>query len=78
MKTENVNLAPFEKSQPQVLYEQAMNNWNMLAQLAIQKQAPFNVPQPTPQQFGFDPNAVNPAAQSGLSPLTPPTPNGAT
>ena len=78
MKTENVNLAPFEKSQPQVAYEQAVQNWNMLAQLAIQKQAPFNVPQPTPQQFGFDPNAVNPAAQSGLSPLTPPTPNGAT
>lgn len=66
-KTENVDFAAFEKSQAQIAYEQAMNNWNQLAQLAIQKQAPFNVPQPIPAQFGYDPNSVDPATQSGLS-----------
>ena len=66
-KTENVDFAAFEKSQAQIAYEQAMNNWSQLAQLAIQKQAPFNVPQPVPAQFGYDPNSVDPATQSGLS-----------
>jgi hypothetical protein len=66
-KTENVDFTPFQKSQAQIAYEQAVNNWSQLAQLAIQKQAPFNVPQPTPQQFGYDPNTVDPATQSGLS-----------
>lgn len=66
-KTENVDFTPFEKSQPQIAYEQAVMQWRQLAELAIQKQAPFNVPQPTPQQFGYDPNTVDPATQSGLS-----------
>lgn len=63
MKSENVDLAPFEKSPAQIAYEQAVNQWNMLAQLAIQKGTPFNVPQPVPQQFGYDPNGQNPTSQ---------------
>jgi hypothetical protein len=38
----------------------------MLAEMAIQKGSPFNAPQPLPEQFGYDPNAVDPATQSGL------------
>ena len=64
MKTENVNLAPFEKSPAQITYEQALANWSQLAQLAIQKEAPFTIPQPKPAEFGFDPNSVNPSAQA--------------
>jgi hypothetical protein len=60
MKTENVNLAPFEKSPQQVAYEQALATWNNLAQLSIQKGVPFNQPQPLPQQYGFDPQVVDP------------------
>ncbi len=63
MKTENVNFAPFEKSQPQIAYEQASNQWIQLAQLAIQKGTPFSTPQPLPEQFGYDPNMQNPTAQ---------------
>jgi hypothetical protein len=66
LKTQNVDFSPFEKSQPQIAYEQAANNWSQLAQLAIQKGAPFNVPQPTPEQFGYDPNQADPSNQSGL------------
>lgn len=62
LKTENVNLAPFEKSPQQVAYEQALATWNQLAQLSIQKGIPFNQPQPVPQQYGFDPATVDPRA----------------
>lgn len=64
MKTENVDLDDFEKSQPQIAYEQAMMNWSQLAQLAIQKQAPFNIPQPKPADYGYDPNMADP--ESGV------------
>jgi hypothetical protein len=67
LKTQNVDFKPFEKSQPQIAYEQAAANWSQLAQLAIQKGAPFNVPQPTPQQFGYDPNTADPSTQSGVA-----------
>jgi hypothetical protein len=62
-KTQNVDFGPFEKSPPQVAYEQAVNSWRMLAEMAIQKGAPFQVPQPLPQQFGYDPNAQSPGSQ---------------
>ena len=58
MKTRNVDLEDFEKSQPQVAYEQAMAQWSQLAQLAIQKGAQFSTPQPTPQQYGYDPSQM--------------------
>jgi hypothetical protein len=60
MRSENVDFSPFEKSPPQIAYEQASAQWSQMAQLAIQKGTPFNVPQPTPQQYGFDPNIINP------------------
>lgn len=70
MKSRGARLAAFEKSPEQVAYEQAVGEWQsavaMLAeQLAkvnppmspedIQKSIP---PQPTPEQFGFDPKTT--------------------
>jgi hypothetical protein len=63
MKTENVDLAPFEKSPQQLTYEQAYNNWVMLAQMALQKGTPFQTPAPLPEQFGYDPATQDPAAR---------------
>ena len=56
MKTENADLSPFEKSQPQIAYEQALAVWNNLAQIAIEKGTAFNQPQPVPANYGYDPN----------------------
>ena len=63
MKTENVDLAPFEKSPQQLTYDQAYNNWVMLAQMALQKGTPFQTPAPLPEQFGYDPATQDPAAR---------------
>lgn len=68
MQSENVDLAPFEKSPAQITYENAVNQWNMLAQLAIQKGTAFDTPQPTPQQFGYDPNMQDPEEQTEQPP----------
>ena len=70
MKTENADLTPFEKSPAQIAYEQALMNWSQLAQLAIQKGAPFNIPQPKPQEYGYDPNMMNPASQATQQPIS--------
>lgn len=74
MKTRNVDLTPFEKSPQQIAYEQAQGQWQQVVlQMAKQgldaKQYP---PQPTPEQYGY-----NPAAQSGnqIPPQTNPAPN---
>lgn len=77
MKLENVNLGAFEKSQPQLAYEQASAAWGQAAQMAIQKGVPFNVPQPVPQQFGFDPNTVDPAKQVPTASTSPQQPDPA-
>lgn len=68
MKTENVNLAPFEKSPQQLAYEQAVGQWSQLAQLAIQKGTPFSTPQPLPEQFGYDPKMQDPGQQTSTTP----------
>jgi hypothetical protein len=63
MKTENVALEQFQKSQAQIAYEQASAQWSQLAQIAIQKEQPFNVPQPKPADFGWNPESINPQSQ---------------
>ena len=69
MKTRNVNLTPFEKSQEQQAYEQALGAWQQMATLAIEKDKPFNIPQPTPQQFGYVPGqAAGQDMQQQVSP----------
>lgn len=73
MKTENVDLEPFQKTPNQVAYEQAYGQWSQLAQFAIQKGETFNIPAPLPEQFGYDPNA-----QNSQSAVTQPTNQSAT
>jgi hypothetical protein len=68
MKAENVDLEPFEKSEQQVAYEQAMGQWSQMAQLAIQKGAAFSVPQPVPAQYGYDPAKNDPEEAGENSP----------
>ena len=53
MKTQGALISDFEKSPEQVAYEQAANQWNQMAQLALSKGQPWNNPQPTPQQFNY-------------------------
>lgn len=77
MKTQGADIAPFEKSKEQVAYEQAVAQWQQAmagvsAALAknpeqaqqLMQQLP---PQPTPQQFGYNPS------QQGVAPAAPPT-----
>lgn len=63
MKIENVDFTPFEKSQPQLAYEQALGTWNQVAMAAAQKGLEISTPMPKPQDFGYDPNANDPAAR---------------
>ena len=57
MKTQGANIAEFEKSPEQVAYEQAMQQWQEVFMLAIDKGADLKSlpPQPLPQQFGYNP-----------------------
>lgn len=54
-KSQRADVAAFEKSQQQQAYEQALQAWQALAQLAIQNKQPFDQPQPVPQNYGYDP-----------------------
>ena len=80
MKTRNVDFTPFEKSPQQMAYEQALGSWQSMTQLALEKGAQFNQPQPQPAQYGYIPGApVNqqgtPAAASAPNPGSQPQPS---
>jgi hypothetical protein len=73
MKTRNVDFSPFEKSQQQVAFEQASNQWMEIATVAVQKgqdvkQLP---PQPKPADYGYVPGA--PADKQGTPAQSTPT-----
>ena len=53
MKTQGAAIADFEKSNEQVAYEQAMQQWTQMAQLSLSKGMEWKQPQPTPEQFGY-------------------------
>jgi hypothetical protein len=60
MKTRGADLEPFEKTTEQIAYEQAVGAWQQTCiEMAKQnkelkkEQLP---PQPTPDQFGYNPN----------------------
>jgi hypothetical protein len=55
VKAHRADIRAFEKSPAQMAYEQALGQWNQLAQLAIEKGTPFTTPQPIPQQYGYTP-----------------------
>jgi hypothetical protein len=59
MKTQNADIASFEKGAAQQAYEQAVAQWNNMITLAIEKGVDTSKlpPQPTPDKFGYDPNA---------------------
>lgn len=64
MKTQGAKIGAFEKSQAQIAYEQALNSWQGIAALAVEKgidpkQLP---PQPLPADFGYNPEENKPAA----------------
>jgi hypothetical protein len=52
MHLRGAEIDDFRKSQEQRNYEQALQQWSQLAQLAMEKQQPFNIPQPKPQDYG--------------------------
>lgn len=54
MKTQNAQLQDFEKSPEQVAFEQAMQQWQMVAMEAAKSGAQMP-PQPLPQQYGYNP-----------------------
>lgn len=62
MKLKGAKITPFEKSSQQKAYEQAVGAWSNTVQQMVkanpQIQASQLPPQPTPQQFGYDPNAT--------------------
>jgi hypothetical protein len=63
MKTQGARIAEFEKSPQQVAFEQAMQSWQQVAMEAAKSGAAIP-PQPTPQQFGYDPQTGAPAPAS--------------
>lgn len=75
MSTQGADLKQFKKDPNQVAYENAAQQWQQLAMMVAQKGGDISKipPQPTPQQFGWDPNAPKntdqvPAVQSIINP----------
>ena len=67
MKTQGADLTPFEKSPEQLAYEQAVASWQVVAMEAV-KTGQTPPPQPTPEQFGYDPR--NSGAAAAQAPAT--------
>lgn len=70
MKTQNVDLKPFEKSPEQIAYEQAVMAWQQLVLEGVkQGVSPDKLPpQPKPQDYGYTPNQVNPGVLQNANP----------
>lgn len=75
MKSENVDLEPFEKDEPQIAYEQALAAWQAVAMKAAEKGVEIKTPMPTPQQFGYNPEMQDPETQ-GEEEFSPPGTSG--
>ncbi len=79
MKTQGADLSPFEKSPEQIAYEQALQSWQTLAQIALEKgfdpEAVEQVlpPMPLPEQFGYVPAQNDPATSTApeVAPVVP-------
>ena len=76
MKTQGADLSPFEKSPEQNAYEQAFNQWQNLAAMAIEKGVdPKTLGEPPlPAQFGYDPAANKPSPEAAKDTSAEPTP----
>jgi len=69
MKSQGADLRAFEKSQEQLAYEQAMQQWQAAVQLAIEKGVDKDkLPeQPKPQDFGYNPNPNAPTKRETIN-----------
>jgi hypothetical protein len=70
MAVKGAKLKPFEKPPEQVAYEQAVAQWQQLVMQMLKQnpelQASQYPPQPTPEQFGFNPQQqVQPDEEQG-------------
>lgn len=69
MQLQGVLINDYKKPPQQVEYEKAQQQWMQMAQLAIQKGQPFNVPQPKPTDYGLNPDmTVNKQQQTAAEP----------
>jgi len=71
MKSQGADLTPFEKTPQQVAYEQALQQWQQIATMAIDKGIDPNAslpPMPLPAQYGFNPQNVKPAPPEAQAP----------
>jgi len=69
IKTQGGRIQEFEKSPQQVAYEEALQQWQMVGQLALQQGQPFNQPQPKPADYGYNPQQQGAANLQG-TPMT--------
>jgi hypothetical protein len=79
MKTQGADIADFEKAPEQLAYEQAMQSWQSMAQLALEKGVDPNKalpPMPLPEQFGYNPAQNKPTPQEAQSQQPPQTLTG--
>lgn len=56
MKQRGAEIDDFRKSKAELMYEQAMGQWQQLAQMAMEKGMQFSTPQPKPQDYGVQVN----------------------
>ena len=57
MKSRGADVSPFEKSPQQIAYEQAMDSWRAVAEIAAKSGQPIPA-QPVPQQYNYIPGAT--------------------
>lgn len=68
MKTQGADLGDFEKSQEQVVYEQALASWQQTVLEAIKQGASQEnlPPQPKPQDYNYNPAGPAPAGETDI------------
>lgn len=59
MKTQGAYIQDFQKPKEQIAFEQALQQWQQMGMAALDKGVAFNVPQPQPQAFGYNPSAAS-------------------
>lgn len=70
MKTQGADLKAFEKSPEQLAYEQGLQSWQQVVMEGMKQGAdPKSMPpQPTPQQYGYDPKVQGSSAAAAPAP----------
>lgn len=69
MKAQGANISEFEKSPEQVAYEQALANWQSVAEIVAEKGGDIEAlpPMPLPEQYGFNPQSTRPAPPDAVT-----------